>query len=106
MTENTITRRRLLQAMGLGIGTAALGIPSLGGVATAQVGAKTTGSPIPAGAGHPWYELGIIGDPVMDEQLLFYLSGTWSGMSDIGECLDTAGRITPDDLASWPQEWA
>ena len=105
MTDNTITRRRLLQAMGFGIGAAALGIPSLGGLASAQRAAKVAGSPTRAEASHPWYELGIIGDPVMDEQLLFYLSGTWSGMSDIGECLDTASRITPDDLTSWPQEW-
>ena len=105
MTGNTITRRKLLQAMGFGIGAAALGVPSLGGLAEAKSAGKLASSTTHAAAGHPWYELGVIGDQVMDEQLLFYLSGTWSGTSDIGECLDTASRISADDLTSWPREW-
>jgi hypothetical protein len=39
----------------------------------------------------------IIGEPIMDNQLLWYLSHTGQGMADIGECLDTASRIDAAD---------
>ena len=49
------------------------------------------------GPERPWYEMDIIGEPIMDNQLLWYLSHTGQGMADIGECLDTASRIDAAD---------
>jgi hypothetical protein len=53
----------------------------------------------------PWYDLGLMADPVMDNQLLHFLAATYSAQADIGEVLDTASRIVPDDDWSWPTEW-
>jgi len=52
-----------------------------------------------------WYELGMMSDPILDQSLLFYLAMTWSGLSDVGECLETASRINPSDPNSWAEEW-
>ena len=104
MNQKQVSRRELLKGMGLFAGAAAFGF----GLPLPMRAQEAGGTDTPQAAGgtrRPWYDLGIIGDPVMDEQLLFYLGATWSGMSDIGECLDTASRITPDDLSSWPREW-
>lgn len=106
MYDYRMSRRGMLKGMGIVAAGAAFGV---GLPRFAQAGAVRPGyTPRVsrrADENRPWYELGIIGDPVMDEQLLFYLGATWSGMSDIGECLDTASRITPDDLSTWPREW-
>ncbi|WP_240359888.1 alpha/beta hydrolase family protein [Pyxidicoccus trucidator] len=53
----------------------------------------------------PWYELGLMADPIMDSQLLHFLAATYSAQADIGEVLDTASRIVPDDDWSWATEW-
>lgn len=53
----------------------------------------------------PWYELGLMPDPVMDNQLLWYLSQAYQGMTDVGEVLDTASRIDAADEYSWVREW-
>ncbi len=53
----------------------------------------------------PWYELKMMDDPILDQTLLFYLGHTWQGMSDIGECLDTANRVQARDEYSWSSEW-
>jgi pimeloyl-ACP methyl ester carboxylesterase len=53
----------------------------------------------------PWYELGMMADPILDQSLLFYLSMTYSRQADIGECLQTASRINPTDAYSWAREW-
>jgi pimeloyl-ACP methyl ester carboxylesterase len=53
----------------------------------------------------PWYELGMMADPILDQALLFYLSMTYSRQADIGECLQTASRINPTDTDSWAREW-
>ena len=104
MSHKQVSRRDFLKRIGLFACAAALGLGLLQPL-RAQV-SSDEGTPQAAEtAQRPWYDLGLIGDPVMDEQLLFYLGGTWSGMSDIGEVLDTASRITPDDLSSWPREW-
>ena len=55
--------------------------------------------------GHPWYELNMMADPILDQALLFYLSHTWQHSSDIGECLSTASRVDPNDPYSWSHEW-
>jgi esterase/lipase len=53
----------------------------------------------------PWYDLGMMSDPTLDQSLLFYLAMTWSGQADIGECLETASRINSSDPNSWTEEW-
>ena len=53
----------------------------------------------------PWYDLGMMSDPILDQSLLFYLAMTWSGQADIGECLETASRVNSADPDSWAEEW-
>lgn len=53
----------------------------------------------------PWYAMSIIGDPLMDERLIYYLGHAWYRMADIGECLDTCSRIEAGNAASWRKEW-
>lgn len=107
MEHRLISRRDVLRSFGLAAGASFLGGDLLRTLVATQVQPNPGNSrqPNAENTKRAWYELGIIGDPVMDEQLLFYLGATWSGMSDIGECLDTASRITPDDLTAWPREW-
>jgi len=54
---------------------------------------------------HPWYELAMMADPILDQVLLFYLGSVRQGFADLGECLDTASRIEVQDPFSWPREW-
>ena len=72
MEGNGISRREMLKGVGL-VGAGAL----LGSGLTTLAGARQEGG-IAQGAGseRPWYELGIIGEPIMDNQLLWYLSHT------------------------------
>jgi len=53
----------------------------------------------------PWYDLGMMSDPILDQSLLFYLAMTWSGQADVGECLETASRVNSADPDSWAAEW-
>ncbi len=53
----------------------------------------------------PWYDLGMMSDPILDQSLLFYMAMTWSGQADIGECLETASRVNSADPNSWAIEW-
>jgi len=53
----------------------------------------------------PWYDLGMMSDPILDQSLLFYLAMTWSGQADVGECLETASRVNSSDQNSWAEEW-
>jgi hypothetical protein len=53
----------------------------------------------------PWYELGMMADPILDNVLLYYLGSVRQGLADVGEVLDTAGRVDPTDEWSWPREW-
>jgi hypothetical protein len=90
MQRNTITRRRILDGVGLvGVGTVLDSSLALAGTRWEDEGGPARG----AGSERPWYGLGIIGKPIMDTQLLWYLSHTGQAMADVGECLDTAGRI-------------
>jgi pimeloyl-ACP methyl ester carboxylesterase len=103
MEANAITRRQMLKGVGLVSGGALLG----SGLTLAST-QRQSGSGILQGgrrSEQPWYELGIIGEPIMDNQLLWYLSHVGQGMADIGECLDTASRIDAADENSWPGEW-
>ena len=100
--SHTLNRRSLLRA-GLGI---------TGGLALLRA-APAGASPVRRGAGapaseapeRPWWELGLMSDPVMENQLLHFLAATYSAQADIGEVLDTAHRIVPGDDWSWPTEW-
>lgn len=53
----------------------------------------------------PWHQSSFIGEPLMDERLIFYLGHSWYQMSEIGECLDTASRIEAGDIEGWRREW-
>jgi hypothetical protein len=55
--------------------------------------------------GRPWYEMGVMADPILDQVLLFYLGEARHGMSDVGEVLETASRVVEEDPASWAREW-
>ncbi|MEZ4266579.1 MAG: alpha/beta fold hydrolase [Myxococcota bacterium] len=52
-----------------------------------------------------WYRYSFIGQPVMDTQLLFILGLASAGLTDIGEVLDTATRISAADERSWFDAW-
>ena len=105
--EQQVSRRSFLRLAALTAGSLAAGraFPATAAVvASAPTSAPTTAER-PAPKGRPWYELGIMNDPVLDNQLLWYLSAVYQGMADVGECLDTAHRIDPKDAWSWPREW-
>lgn len=53
-----------------------------------------------------WYRHRFIDQPVMDNQLVFWLGLAPTGLTDVGEVLDTATRITPGDERSWFAEWS
>jgi pimeloyl-ACP methyl ester carboxylesterase len=59
----------------------------------------------PAVERRPWYELKMMPDPILDQVLLFYLSEARMGMTDVGEVLDTASRVTAVDEYSWTREF-
>ena len=91
-------------------GLAAMVLPigmALGGAVWAQDAGTGPGGSAGAGsaAPRPWYDLRMMPDPILDQVLLFYLSESRHGMTDIGEVLDTAGRVRPDDEYSWTREW-
>jgi pimeloyl-ACP methyl ester carboxylesterase len=102
MADDLISRRRMLANVGLVAGGALLGSGfTLAGTRRESGGGIARG----VGSERAWYELGIIGEWIMDNQLLWYLSHTGQGMADIGECLDTASRIEANDESSWFGEW-
>ncbi len=55
--------------------------------------------------GKSWYKLHRMGDDVLDQVLLFYMGEAWAGLTDIGEVLETAGRVKVKDPRSWAREW-
>jgi len=68
--------------------------------------AQSPAAPAMGSASHrPWYDLGMMSDPILDQSLLFYMAMTWSGQADVGECLETASRINSADPNSWAAEW-
>jgi hypothetical protein len=52
-----------------------------------------------------WYRYSFIGQPVMDTQLMFVLGLASAGLTDVGEVLDTATRISVADERSWFDAW-
>lgn len=95
--NSSVNRRSFLRALGATSGMALLG-------SRVQVAAQTQAAP-PNPERKPWYELGLMDDPIMDNQLLHFLAATYSAQADIGEVLDTAHRIAPGDEWSWPTQW-
>ena len=90
MESNGITRCEMLKDVGL-VGIGALLESRLSTLAGAR---RESGIAQGVGSERLWYELAIIGEPmIMDYQLLWHLSHTGQGMADIGECFDTASRI-------------
>ena len=73
-------------------------------------GGGTNDSTRPEGTARPeaearhWYDLGM-GDRILDQVLLFYLSQAWAGTTDVGEVLLTARRVNAEDPDSWSREW-
>jgi pimeloyl-ACP methyl ester carboxylesterase len=96
ITESILGRITLF-AMSIG--------PLLTGPVWAQSDTGGGGAARPEGASRPWYELGMMADPILDQVLLFYLSEAWEGMTDVGEVLETASRVRIDDPTSWSREW-
>jgi hypothetical protein len=47
----------------------------------------------------------VLGDPLLDFQVLRTAGSAPYGGADIGECVATARRIKPGDLDSWYHEW-
>ena len=102
MHSKSVTRRDLLKGMAMTAGLVGVGLELPFRVAAQEAAGATPAAP--ATKRH-WYELGLMADPIMDNQLLFYLSSTYEGMADVGEVLDTALRIDADDEMSWYREW-
>ena len=102
MKSNAITRCQMLKGVGLCAGGALLGSGLTLASTRPQVGGELLQGAL---SERPWYELAIIGEPIMDNQLLWYLSHVGQGMADVSECLDTASRIDAADENSWPKEW-
>lgn len=83
-----------------------VGAAAVGG-ALVGLGPKTlTAAGLVRAEKRPWWDLGIMGEAVADNQLLFYLGQARDGTTDIGECLDTAGRVDRNDPWSWPRAWS
>jgi hypothetical protein len=101
MFDKTMSRRAMLKGLGLFTGAAALGM----GLPLPLHAQQAGETPAAQTTKRPWWELGLLDDPVMDNRVLWYLSATWQGMADIGEVLETAGRIAPGDNDSWYREW-
>ncbi|KFE59775.1 alpha/beta hydrolase family protein [Hyalangium minutum] len=94
------SRRQALGGAGLFLGgaLAALGIQRASSAAPEDVpGIKPRSD--------AWYDLRFTGDGLMDNQLLWFLGHATTGMSDIGECLETAKRIRPGEEESWFAAW-
>jgi alpha-beta hydrolase superfamily lysophospholipase len=71
-----------------------------------SLGAQSPAMPARDSASHrPWYDLGMMADPILDQSLLFYMAMTWSGQADVGECLETASLVNSTDANSWAVEW-
>ena len=105
VSNSSLNRRNFLKGLGVFAGTAIIGsdlIPALGKGSVLAQQTEALAGPI---TNRPWYTMSFTGDPLMDERVLFYLGHAWYQMSEIGECLDTASRITAGDTPGWRREW-
>jgi alpha-beta hydrolase superfamily lysophospholipase len=95
-----ISRRQALGGAGLFLGGALAAV----GAQRAFNGAPKEVPGIKARS-DAWYDLRFTGDGLMDNQLLWFLGHATTGMSDIGECLETAKRIQAGEEKSWFDAW-
>jgi pimeloyl-ACP methyl ester carboxylesterase len=103
-----IHRRGFIKQLGVAVAMAAVGldlIPQAVMQAQGDDGAQTPSETRQRALIEPWYRTSFIGEPLMDERLIFYLGHTWYKMADIGECLDTCSRIPAGDIPAWRREW-
>ena len=104
--QGAMSRRSVLEYLALGTGAMVAGIAGPRHAAASRNPEAASPEVGCAGAARrPWYQLGIMGDPVTDNQLLYLLGGAWDGTTDVGECLETASRIDRADAWSWHREW-
>jgi alpha-beta hydrolase superfamily lysophospholipase len=107
--DELVSRRSMLRTFGMAVGAVAanVALPCHAAGAPAGAGSIPVADAAPSReAGRPWYELGMMGDPISDSQLIYLLGAAWDGMTDVGECLDTARRIESADVGSWTREWS
>ena len=103
-----LDRRRFVRHSVLAGGAAALGIaPGRRGVDAAVDAARFHADDLlgQGEAKRAWYRYRFIGQPVMDAQIVFWLGQASSGLTDVGEVLDTTTRIRPGDEVSWFEQW-
>jgi hypothetical protein len=62
--------------------------------------------PNPIFDGPTWTSLRFVDDEVMDDQFKHHLEMMFFGMSDLGECLEVARRLRPQDEDSWVDAWS
>lgn len=74
-------------------------------MALATLSARSAPAQVAGHEAKPWYELQWMGDPILDQTLLFYLGQSWQNMTDIGECLATAAAVDTGDPAGWSRAW-
>ena len=94
----------------IGLFALPIGLAVLGPAWGQEGGGAGSGAPVDGGSApvehRAWYELKMMSDPILDQVLLFYLSEARMGMTDVGEVLDTASRVTAADEYSWTREFA
>lgn len=56
--------------------------------------------------GPTWTSHLFVDDEVMDDQFKHHLGMMLYGMSDLGECLDVARQLRPDDEEAWIRAWS
>jgi hypothetical protein len=56
--------------------------------------------------GPTWTSHHFVDELTMDDQFKHYLSMMFFGMSDLGECLEVARQISPNDEDSWISAWS
>ena len=56
--------------------------------------------------GPTWTSFRFVDDEVMNDQFEFFLGAALYGMSDLGECLEVARQLRPDDEHSWIDAWS
>jgi hypothetical protein len=103
-----LRRRGFLRAAALAAGAGALGYAGARrGVQAELQGARFHGDDLLSREqGHQtWYRYKFIGQAIMDNQLVFWLGLAPTGLTDVGEVLDTATRIQSGDEVSWFEQW-
>ncbi|MBL8786561.1 MAG: alpha/beta fold hydrolase [Deltaproteobacteria bacterium] len=74
------------------------------GDTTATTDTTGTTGDIAPGPTPAWWELGM-GDPFLDELVLYYLGNAAHGGTEVAEVLETARRVDDDTPAAWTRAW-